>query len=251
RRARDERADVHVGAGARLVGAHELEVLADVVGERLREGAEDEVPGHPPPPEARRHRLPELDLAAELAPVREPQRQPAVRRLRPDADERAEVLAVEEPPAGDEVVAAVAVDAALGQLDLVRMVEPEALHGGDVDPRDLHLAGFCRRHSYSATAPAAATFSDSAATGIVASTSRGTAAGSPVRSPPSRKVTGPRRSSAPSGAPPCATSATRFSHRVTMVTRWDEEEESRGTRQIEPADARSAFGEVGSAQPGP
>ena len=54
---------------------------------------------------------------------------------------------------------------------------------------------------------------------------------------------GRERSSSASGAPRCASSATRVCVESTQPTA------PCGTRQIEPALARSAFGEVGSAQP--
>src|SRR5207302_1432796 len=83
-----------------------------------------------------RARAAELDLARDLAPVGEAQRQRAVLRLRSDPHELPVVLAVVEAPALDQVVTPVRLDATLGQLDLLRVQEPEPLHGCDVDPRD-------------------------------------------------------------------------------------------------------------------
>src|SRR5581483_12291499 len=60
-------------------------------------------------------------------------------------------------------------------------------------------------------------------------------------SAPSRNVTGPARSSEESGSPPCASSATRRPRIRSQLPM--------GTRQSDPALARTAFGDVGSAQP--
>src|SRR5581483_11671027 len=102
RGARDERADVDVRPRPRLVRPDELERRAGVLRERLRPRPDDEAAG---------------ELGA-------------------DAHERAEVLAVEERPARDQVEAPVLLRPAQGQLDLVRVLQPEALHRRDVDARD-------------------------------------------------------------------------------------------------------------------
>ena len=68
--------------------------------------------------------------------------------------------------------------------------------------------------------------------------SRSTSAGRPSRSAPSRNATRPERSSAPSGSPPCATSAIRAPGRRRPTV-------PSGTRQIEPALARSASARSG------
>ena len=57
-------------------------------------------------------------------------------------------------------------------------------------------------------------------------------------------VTRPDRSTSDSGVPPCAISATR---RVACNRLLLASQTPSGTRQIEPAQARSAFGDVGSA----
>src|SRR5581483_5580199 len=136
RGARDERADVDVRPRPRLVRPDELERRAGVLRERLRPRPDDEAAGHLPPPEARPHGLAELDLAAHLPPAGEAQQEPAAGELGADAHERAEVLAVEERPARDQVEAPVLLRPAQGQLDLVRVLQPEALHRRDVDARD-------------------------------------------------------------------------------------------------------------------
>ena len=71
----------------------------------------------------------------------------------------------------------------------------------------------------------------------------------PVRSAPTRNVTGPRRSTSASGAPRSAVSPTRRPAGAAA---------SSGTEKIAPIDARTAFGLVGSAhsssrytEPGP
>ena len=90
--------------------------------------------------------------------------------------------------------------------------------------------------------PAIATFSDSAepASGIVALAAQAatTSSGSPSRSEPSTKRESDG-SSSESGGASCATSATAPCGAKSAI----------GTRKIEPAEARSAFGPVGSAQP--
>ena len=97
-------------------------------------------------------------------------------------------------------------------------------------------------------AAAAATLSDSAAperSGIVASTSHpaSTSGGSPSRSAPRQSVAAPRSVSNP--RPPWATRAARGAGVSPNSAR------SGGRPKIEPMLARTAFGEKGSAQPGP
>ena len=99
-----------------------------------------------------------------------------------------------------------------------------------------------------AMAAAAATLSDSAPpgrSGIVtsASHSASTSAGRPSRSAPRQSVAAPSSASSPS--PPWATSAARGAGVSSTPAR------ARGWAKIEPMLARTAFGEKGSAQPGP
>src|SRR4051812_41776187 len=82
----------------------------------------------------------------------------------------------------------------------VRLVRPDAVArrrglGLDLPAQVTDCYLLRRASSYKAIAPVAATFSDSAPRiGIVASTSRETAASRPSRSAPSRNVTRPERS---------------------------------------------------------
>jgi uncharacterized membrane protein len=136
---------------------------------------------------------------------------------------------------------------AVGELDDVALDgQPRApLEDGPPRSRPPGAHHFPPRDAwYSAIAPAAATFRDSAAPGsvIVASMLSATiSVGSPARSAPRRKVIGGPRSTASSGAPPCARSAIRRPGSASQATSE--------TRKIAPAEARSAFGDVGSAQP--
>ena len=75
----------------------------------------------------------------------------------------------------------------------------------------------------------------------VSSQTATTSAGRPSRSAPSTYVTGTPGSRRASGGPPCETSATRFPSGSSNP--------ASGTRKIAPAEALSAFGPVGSAQP--
>ena len=123
-----------------LVGPHEPERTARVVGDRLRPRPVDEPSGHGAAVEARLDRSAERDLAAHLT-GRKAQRQRARvgAHLRAHLHELATRLVVDEAAVGiDEVEAAVGGDAVAPEHDLLGMHEPESLDGRDREPRDLH-----------------------------------------------------------------------------------------------------------------
>src|SRR6476659_7242327 len=89
----------------------------------------------------------ELDLAVDDRPVRKPDAEAPVLRLRGRAQESAGALGVREPAVRvDEVEGAVALDPGLLEHGLVAQCEPESLHGRGRDPGD---AATCSPHAYS------------------------------------------------------------------------------------------------------